>query len=280
MPNNVHLETMNLYIESGRFLTDFDRNNTFDLKELLRFFEPNNRLFGDYEVRKKYKYDDSLNAKNRDGITDCKISRQEIEALVTQGGLLLFVISGTQLFVEYGGIKITRNQAGKATIDVNEKAKKALSIDSSEVRQLYVLDPVKLKQICNLDKSRNIAFKKALLEQAVEKFYGLNEELQTLYCEVVEEVVQGKIAHQDDAKTLEMLSLNSKYKRIEKDVLNNIITIFNSNDDAIRPLVKLKNFEDFKEVTIRLGIYQDGRYVIYLHPYKSESNCPGRIPSE
>jgi hypothetical protein len=276
MPNTIHLETMNLYIEAGRFLTDFDRNNTFDLKELLRFFEPNNRLFGDYEVRKKNKYEDSLNAKNRDGITDCKIPRKDIEA----GGLLLFVISGTQLFVEYGGIAITRNQVGKVTIDVNEKAKKALSIDPSEVRQLYVLDPVKLKQICHLDKARNIAFKKALLEQAVEKFYGLNEGLQTLYCEVVEEVVQGKIAHQDDAKILEMLSLNSKYKEIAKDILNNIITIFNSNDDTIRPLIKLKNFEEFKEVTIRLGIYQDGRYVIYLHPYKSESNCPGRIPSE
>jgi hypothetical protein len=43
---------------------------------------------------------------------------------------------------------------------------------------------------------------------------------------------------------------------------------------------KLKNFERFDQVKIRLGKYEDGRFVIFMHPYESESNCPGRIPSE
>ncbi len=52
------------------------------------------------------------------------------------------------------------------------------------------------------------------------------------------------------------------------------------NEAVFGPPSKEKNLKPIKEIAVRLGQYEDGRYVLYLHPYWSESNCPIRIPAE
>ena len=73
--NIAKLEEMNFYIEAGRFLNDFDRNNNFDLKEILDFFKPNNRLFGDYEIRKKMDWNASSIGKITEMILNVKSTK-------------------------------------------------------------------------------------------------------------------------------------------------------------------------------------------------------------
>lgn len=51
---------MDFYIDSGKWLIDKDRNINSDLEEINAFFEPIDRLFGDYEIRKKNKLEELL----------------------------------------------------------------------------------------------------------------------------------------------------------------------------------------------------------------------------
>ena len=271
------LETMNFYIEAGRFLNDFDRNNNFDLKEILEFFKPNNRLFGDYEIRKKNGLEKFLDRKKRDN-TPCVIPKSEIESMVPDGWLILFVISGQGLFVEYGWIKIEKDdEYNEVKIEYDDLAKGALSVDTKDIHQIYVLDPIKLKQISNLDKGRNLSFKNAILERFLGEDFGrLDINDKASWYEVIDLIVEGKQKKFTNLKIEEQILSMAP----DQNIFAKILEAFNGNDELLRPLVKLKCFEEFKDVVIRLGIYEDGRYVIYLHPYKSESNCPGRIPSE
>jgi hypothetical protein len=274
--NVAKLEEMNFYIEAGRFLNDFDRNNNFDLKEILDFFKPNNRLFGDYEIRKKNGLERFLDRKNYGNNNKCQIPKDDIRDFASAGYLLLFVISGNDLRVNYGWIKILDND------EINcDDAAEALSIPSVDIKQVYVLDPIKLKQIYDLSDARNKYFKNLILEKCIgEDFVNYPTNHKDVYYEIIKNIVAQKTTKQPKNRILNGLKDNAEYDDIIKGHCEKILDEFDGNNELTRPLVKLKNFEEFKDVTIRLGIYEDGRYVIYLHPYLSESNCPGRIPSE
>lgn len=274
------LESMDFYIDAGRFLNDYDRNNNFDLAEILRFFKPNNRLFGDYEIRRKNGWENFLDRKKRDGSL-CVIPKKDIDTKVPDGWLLLFVISGQELSVNYGWIRINEH----SEFEYDSDAEQSLKVDPLKIRQIYVLDPIKLKQISNLDEGRNKSFKITLLEYFFRnKFHSYSLEVKEFYYKIIDTIVEQKNKQNNNQEIFDYLiknSCNNLNIDVETcDELKNLINAFSGTDERLRPLVKLKNFEKFKDVKIRLGQYEDGRYVIYLHPYRSEANCPGRIPAE
>ena len=190
--------------------------------------------------------------------------------------MLLFVISGNDLRVNHGWIKILEND------EINcDDAAEALSIPTVDIKQVYVLDPIKLKQIYDLSDARNKYFKNLILEKCIgENFVNYPTDQKDIYYKIIEDIVKNKTNKQSKSIILAILKANTKHDDTIKGHCETILNEFDGNNELTRPLVKLKNFEEFKDVTIRLGIYEDGRYVIYLHPYLSESNCPGRIPSD
>lgn len=264
------LETMDFYIEAGRSLNYTNPNNNFDLKEIARFFSPIDRLFGDYEVRQRQGIENFLYRRNTAG-EPVEINRKTIRTQATNGFLLLLIICQDQknrdLRVNYGWIKINKPEAdGQSTIEYGDNAEEALKVDPNTVKHIYVLEPTKLNRAIDLDEGYYNSYQNGLLEVVIDGFNEIGEHERA--------VLYGQIDRYVDS-----LHNREELTRVDGDN-QQVHEAFSAPTEDIKPLVKLKNYRRYENVKLRLGQYKDGRYVIYLHPYWSESNCPVRIPSE
>ena len=344
---------MDFYIESGRTLNDKDRTNNSDLAEIQEFFKPIDRLFGDYEIRKKLGFEQSLYRSNLKGEI-VRISKEEI--LLNRDKVLTFYIKDN--FFEYvidyswdepekiaNELKDTRNlketdddDLSNLSVDITNYKIKALiaklfqkpvtepsqktvndeTANEEEVKEktltqtfeelfiplpkaikdsllvslkaILVLEPSKLIHACELDEARNQSFKNSLLFVCFEDFNDWDRGKREVYYNVINDIKnrfkQKKLEEPDNAKpVLDNTSIEDffkhnentlEYSKVNFDIFKRIIEEFNKNE----PLTKLKNFECLENVKLRLGQYEDGRFVIFLHPYVSESNNPIRIPQE
>lgn len=284
--NRESLKSMDFYIDAGRSLNDLDRSLNHDLKQIQKFFRPIDRLFGDYEVRKKRQITEFLYRKTYYN-EPCAIPREEIEKYANDYLLLFYIsrkntlkkqikdqrLSVNELNVDYCWIKI---KEGKISLDLfNQNENNTLAIPPSEILQTYVLDPIKLKHVADLDKARINAFKnKFIAEFRKQNSNTSNEAIHLIFDCITSSSFNEETITKDYVVNFEKSC--KKEDNIANSISKDLLDAINLNDDYS----KWKNFQDFQEVKIRLGKYKDGRYVIYLHPYTSESNCPIRIPAE
>lgn len=289
--------TQDFYLGSGKWLIDKDRNINSDLVEIHDFFEPIDRLLGDYETRKKLNLQEYLYRRNFVG-KEIAISKDVFEEKRKQEGdnyqLLLFSIGHFNneycINVEW--------------ISVKNLVERKLPLQDNCLAH-YILDPVKLYQIIQLDEARFNYFCNEFWQKNSELVNGQNINDLNKFIEdyafvknffkrhnrffVMPSSPKMKIddlreINKNDNTTKEYLdkkadSIEAIYEKI--DYLKNIEKIPNAQEivDALEN-EKLKRFERFNEVRIRLGVYKNNRPVIFLHPYENESNNPGRIPAE
>ena len=277
---NVHMHSiMDYYISPGRFLTDKDRRVNADLEEIHSFFKPLDKLFGDYETRKKYNLHEELYRKNLEG-KEAKISLCELKSVENKGKVIALYVISSSNELRIHNEWITVSEIKDAHTFILREGDEQLP-----VLEFYILDPVKLYQILELDKARLLTYKKALLDDLKipheEIYYTLIDKLVSIRLEQKKQR-EGEINTSDLNKI--PLVILPNFEDITSDLkLNKENTLASAKliYFAFRfDKVKIKNFEQIQDIRFRLGRFDDGRYVIYLHPYRSESNCPGRIPAE
>ncbi|RDB03558.1 hypothetical protein [Runella aurantiaca] len=300
MDRTINSNVLDVYLGSGKWLMDKDRNINSDLIEIHTFFRPIDRLFGDYETRKKFNLHEALYRCDFDGkeVAITKIDLEKYRELQDDDYTLIFftiVFTKGEYLIQPYPISIHELLKGNYPLYGQ--------FEANEVKARYVLDPVKLYHIMDLDGAR--------FQYYYNQFWRKNSELRKNTTKTNEEITEFieayaqvknffkkhkrhfKINRGMQFKLDELYYLDqgaAEYLKNKSDNINNInenIKILkNDNINNAQEIVdalekeKLKNFERFDQVKIRLGQYEDGRYVIYLHPYESESNCPGRIPAE
>lgn len=300
MDRTINSNVLDVYLGSGKWLMDKDRNINSDLIEIHTFFRPIDRLFGDYETRKKFNLHEALYRCNFDGkeVTITKIDLEKYrESQDDDYTLIFFTIvftKGEYLIQPY---PISIHELLKGNYPLYDQ------FEANEVKARYVLDPIKLYHIMDLDDAR--------FQYYYNQFWRKNSELSENVSNTTKEIREFVEAYaqvknffkkhkrhfkinrgmqfnlyklsyldEDDAKYLKNKSdnidnINKNIEILKNENINNAQEIVDALEKE-----KLKNFERFDQVKIRLGQYGNGRYVIYLHPYESESNCPGRIPAE
>lgn len=300
---------MDFFIEAGKSLNDKDRNNNHDLVEIQAFFEPIDRLFGDYEIRKKYNLTDHLYRRDVNSGEEIRIDAEEIQTRGRKEILFFFIY---RIYYGYAvGFRWENPEKFSVFLKDPSKAYEAKDEDKGTFQKLYeeamilemkerekrqtmvptvdflVLDPIKLVQAIDLDEARHISLKRSIIAKCLKNGNDLitqnNEELKPLFDLIDIIVDEFKILRKKEVNPKinddEIESLITKHENLlkgNKENLEKIIEEFNSNS----PLTKLKNFERFNYVRIRLGQYHNGKLVLFLHPYESESNNPIRIPAE
>lgn len=172
---------------------------------------------------------------------------------------------------------------------------------------LIVLDPIKLVQAADLDEARIISIKRNLITKCfnddrnlhksdnsvLQPYFDAIDMIKTKFKKLkitevnpkIDEIEMESFANSviSELKEKEPSFLKEKsgieevrHENITPNDVKALVEEFNANT----PLTKLKNFERFEHVRIRLGQYKSGKLVLFLHPYESESNNPIRIPAE
>lgn len=248
--------------------------------------------------------------------TEFKISVEEINSHRGPKDLLIFYIiydfSNSDTYIEYDWITsdtiIGNNDAWQIYF---RNLKKGVENRFAKIAQIYLLDPEKLVHLVNLDNARLQAFKSIILDNFfVDKINKpessilfpmidevvsgvkkcLKEKGQTNQSTSIEDITEGEIAtilnqlKEEDSKQISEIIKRTckrglKMIGIESDSSINTDRIV--YEYLIRSFIskkyKLKNFEKFEKIRVRIG-YENNHYVLFLHPYDSESNNPVRIP--
>lgn len=302
------------FISAGKSLNDKDRNINSDLKEIHEFFEPIDRLYGDYESRKKFGIQEGLYRRNLLDEIVC-ISKDEIEEEKKKSPkrIIIFHIlkAKNSYYVEYKWDSIDNILLNGLNFKNNEYSDEGKFKKNAELITELILDPVKIYQVVAFDatrinyycqtfwdKYRNKIQNKPLVQVPPEicsfiKAYAVLHNFVKKYQFILNFNIDTDILNYSKDKLEEILLLNKDVQIYKKngenlEMLINAITILEkgASDDEIKNTIqclrneKLKNFEEFSEVRIRLGKNQSGDFILFLHPYESESNNPIRIPSE
>lgn len=288
--------TPDFYLGSGKWLIDKDRNINSDLVEIHDFFEPLDRLFGDYETRRKLNLHEYLYRRDFDG-KEIAINKVELEKYNKDehvGDNYQFILFSIKL--EEGEYKVAHQW-----LSVSDMINRNYQLQEYCIAH-YILDPVKLRQIIHLDKSRfdyacetfwkknkelEMGQDKSQLNQFIEnyafvknffkrhrRYFGISSG-QSMSVGSLKEIGNEHANYLAQKSDL-IEAINEKIVYLtDKDGIQNPQDIIDALEEE-----KVKSFERFNEVRIRLGMYQNGRLVLFLHPYESESNNPGRIPAE
>lgn len=305
-------------ITAGRSLNDKDRNINADLREIHDFFKPIDNLFGDYEVRKKFGLDEMLYRKKffdqkmhwkdktdnnfsklKKKPDDFKLKIEEDDRKV--GILFVFFViydfEENDVFLDYF---ILDSNSIFSDLDMITKQIKDKISESAKIIQTFIIDPEKLIQILDLDSARHQSFKDIILNkrEGLLNLYGLADSRKEKCLDIVIDVLINKI------KTIK--SKNTSMKRyfsvsdigLNPNLYNEIIGEIKTHgsltkqkdliDTELRCCIKfvelfvnkahkLKNFERHSYFRARIG-YTDNHYVLFLHPYESESNNPIGFP--
>lgn len=172
-----------------------------------------------------------------------------------------------------------------------------LTLNDDEINlQTFIIDPIKIRSLKKMSKSRFDGYLEQLMNDcnnANQSFFkGLNaDKINIKLKETVRNILstfyklreKKHIIRITDTSVYEMyldkiLELNKEKKENIVDVINTDLELYLA-DSFCRRKFKLKNLEMFNFLRARVG-YENGHFVLFLHPYESESNNPIRIPSE
>lgn len=275
----------NIYMSTGSTLNDKDRNINSDLNEIHEFFRPIDRLFGDYESRRKLNQQEVLYRSDSFMGEEVRIPRSKLEEKrVNENNLILFtVIKDNSIYC----VKHEWIDADNLDPDILEKYK------VMDVVTQYILDPVKIYHNLDIDEVRFKSRCNLFLEKTEGK---INDK-------VIEEFIQNysivkrfyarhrkHLRFNEDDKINFATEIKNDYyydrkSEIVKDINDARELVKNSKIPKINEIMedldkeKIKNFERLSHIRIRLGKHEDGRFVLFLHPYESESNNPLEIPT-
>jgi hypothetical protein len=288
-----------VYFSAGEALIDKDRDYNIDSRQIQSFFKPIDNLFGDYEVRKKFNLHTALYINSFFSKADEKHiwQKNDIDKLQIEGGerkifklflqkngsselkdkvvnedaILIFVLlfdkTRLSLFIECfltDAKELALNSKNTLFAEIDNK----IGVDVNII-QVFALDPEKLIQCIDLDVSRQEHFQRVIAR---------NENIEIA---IVKNFID-KVKNYNDRNSIDIY----KYDSIE-ELLNVIAIPLDDNKEKYKKLVKdfqkrkykLKSFEGHKYFKVRIG-YEDNRYVLFLHPYDSESNGPVRFPPQ
>lgn len=149
-----------------------------------------------------------------------------------------------------------------------------------KISQIFVIDPIKINEIIhncesNFDNQlKNLeleGFDKSLILKAILKIKG------ALYQKMADPS-NTSIWRITDTNVYELFWGEMKTNPLITKPNDKNLHLYLANLFCTRK-IKMKSIEKFNFLRIRIG-WQNNRYILYLHPYESESNNPIRIPSE
>jgi hypothetical protein len=279
---NLHFNPA-LFFSAGQALNDKDRDNNHDSREIQNFFKPIDNLFGDYEVMKKFDHHQNLylNDANTQRVFILKLSanfshysslsKEEfpIEKVYEEkDSLFVFYLYLNSINYKYELEVEPKKQAELGSVIIKE-IKEAKKINDLNLLQIFILDPEKLIQCVNYDLTR---FKHHV------KLFSINEN--------IDQEILFAFFQQIYKKRKESNSQKQKVDFYEFDTIPEFLTDWGlDNNDENKKIVKnfisrkykFKNYERHEYFKARLG-KENGQFVLFLHPYESESNNPVRFP--
>ena len=272
----------NAYIGAGNALNDKDRNINSDLVEIHDFFKPIDRLFGDYEIRKKFNLQEILYRTGIDGF-EVRIQRDKLEEMRNDSNnLILFTI------INLNGIYVVQHDW------VNPEKVCDVNYSDRDVVAQYILDPIKFYNLIDIEESRFNSYCDVFLKKTnevstedIRKFIEYYSTIKRFFARH-RRYLRINFGEQMDRNSLKPIEQDEYYtKKSENlEMINHAINcVKKSNIPSIEEIMedldkeKVKNFERFSQIRIRLGKHEDGRFVLFLHPYESESNNPLEIPT-
>ncbi len=206
-------------------------------------------------------------------VLNCKLLEEPKAILI----LFLF-FNETTLAFKVGSF-IIKNQE----IFLNQKAnyfnKISKKVGKNKIIQVFAIDPEKLIQVGDMDTAfqehnrKVIKRDKGIKEDITEEFIGFVNSKKRQLNEIGQLKEFNIDKHDSIEDFLNFLEID-KIKHIDNyEVFKKLALMFRDRT------YKLKVFEPHVYFKIRLG-YEGGHFVLFLHPYESESNNPIRIPSE
>lgn len=284
---NLHFNPA-LFFSAGQALNDKDRDNNYDSREIQNFFRPIDNLFGDYEVMKKFDHHQNLylndaftkevfilklseNLPKYDSLSQDEFPINDMHK--KKDSLFVFYLYLNNDNFQYELEQEPKKQADLANITIKE-VKESKKLSNLNLLQIFILDPEKLIQCANYDLTRfkhNVDLlvnnellvnnkKEIIKEEAFnffQKIYNKRKTDKTLKVDFYEKDSISAFLEQWD---LEDTITNQK-----------IVKCFMSRK------YKFKNYERHEYFKARLGKEND-HFVLFLHPYESESNNPVRFP--
>ncbi|MCP9770793.1 hypothetical protein EGI22_23050 [Lacihabitans sp. LS3-19] len=293
-----------IFFSAGEALGYKDRDNNIDAKMIQRFFEPIDKLFGDYEIMKKFGIHHKLYQNKIFNYTDDFIGElNDIEKITffdnesedyqndpefkldvlksnilkdPKAILIIFLIfDKNKMAFRIGTFVINNND-----IFLNQKAEYFNKISDKigndyKIIQTFAIDPEKLIQIGDIDDAFQTHYRRVIKRDTKTK-----------------EGVTKKFIGFVNAKKLELEKVGklNEFNINRHETIEELLTYLNIQNDAqnyedYKKLAlnfrnrtyKLKLFEPHVYFKIRLG-YENDHFVLFLHPYESESNNPVRFP--
>lgn len=165
-------------------------------------------------------------------------------------------------------------------IDSIELSDKDKTPTGNKISQIFVIDPVKIVEIINNCESNFDNQLKKLELGGIDKSLILGAILK------IKVALYKKMADPNN-KSIWRITDTNVYDLFWDEMKNNPaidkpndknLHLYLANQFCTRK-VKMKSIEKFNFIRVRIG-WQNNRYILYLHPYESESNNPIRIPSE
>lgn len=293
-------------MEIQKFFKPID--NLFGDYETRKKFELHNLLY-------RSSFFENLD-KNDSERTEFKISVEEINNHRGPKDLLIFYIiydfSNSDTYIEYDWITSDTISGNNDDWQIYfQNLKKGVENRFSKIAQIYLLDPEKLVHLVDLDYARLQAFKFRIFDNLfvdkiekpksnilfpmIDKVVSvvkkcLKEKGQAKKSTSIEDITEIEIEHilnqlkEEDSKKISKIVEKTIEQGLKKIGINSDSSIDTDRiiyEYLIRSFIskkhKLKNFEKFEKVRVRIG-YENNHYVLFLHPYDSESNNPVRIP--
>ena len=299
-----------IYFSAGESLNDKDRDFNIDLIAIQKFFQPIDNLFGDYEVKKSYGLEKTIFTKSVFEINEAKQlpylekDLSNINALEHNDALkefqfcikcdkngILKNISDKNAIIYFViffnrssySIQLDAFVSNSNEIELESKSNfinllnKKVSEKNLSIVQIFAVDPIKLIQIVDLDPARIEHFKHNMARSENIGIDTINKFLEAA------KKVRLETENSHDSKYFFNINNFETYQKIITELGLDVANL-NGNEDIIKVLdlfsiraYKLKNFEEHEHFKARIG-YENGHFVLFLHPYKSETNNPIRFP--
>jgi len=293
-----------IFFSTGESLVDKDRDLNVDSNQIQKFFKPIDNIFGDYEVRKKFNVHEILylnscfnkvkispnNDLIRRDLENQRIKKKNkydenfqlkltdengnlLDEFKNEESLLLFLIlfDKKKLIILNECFTTNRNELLNTSKETFFKNLSKILGKDLNVLQVFALDPIKLIQCIEMDQSRYLHF-----INIIERNDKIPKEIITKF---FDKILEKRLETPKEINLYEFDSINlflnewgiNGENENDKNQLIKLVKLFQSRK------YKLKNFERHRYFKTRIG-YENGNFVLFLHPYESESHNPVRIP--
>jgi hypothetical protein len=168
-------------------------------------------------------------------------------------------------FIE--SINLRKNFRGQFIDKINK-----VEINGDRIEQIFIIDPVKIfeiKDMCDTrfkNKLEKLEIPEITEGTALKNIIEIKKALFTL--------MKSK---SDEESGIYRITDTSVYDLFPDAKKGNLQPIHKLAEKFCRRKIKMKSLEKFNFIRIRIG-WENNRYVLFLHPYESETNYPVKYP--